>query len=92
MQLNIRALAITGAVLAGGSLLLMGILNLVFSGYAMQFLELGASIYPGYSGPDGLVSVVVVTLYGLLDGAIAGGITAWCYNYFVASSRTSATG
>ncbi|NIM50181.1 MAG: hypothetical protein GTN62_07560 [Gemmatimonadales bacterium] len=84
MTLNIKALAIVGAVFTGGSFLLVGLLNLIFSSYGVGFLELGASLYPGYGGPGGFGSVIVVTLYGLLDGAVAGAIFAWLYNVVAA--------
>ena len=91
MSLSIKALAIAGAVFTGGSFLLVGILNLIFPAYAVGFLELGASIYPGYHGAGGFGSVIVVTLYGLLDGAVAGTILAWLYNVMVRRSEPVAT-
>jgi hypothetical protein len=54
---------------------------LAFPSYGGAFLDLGASIYPGYQGPDGIGSVIVVTLYGLVDGAIGGAVLAWLYNW-----------
>lgn len=80
MNLNIKALAAAAAILWGGCFLLTGILNLVFPSYGVAFLELGASIYPGYAGPVGFGSVIVVTLYALVDGAVAGAVFAWVYN------------
>ena len=91
MSLSIKALAIAGAVFTGGSFLLVGILNLILPGYGAGFLELGASIYPGYQGAGGFGSVIVVTLYGLLDGAVAGTILAWLYNVVVRRSEPVAT-
>lgn len=82
MSLNIRALAIVGAILVGGSFFLLGLANLIFPSYGGAFLELGASIYPGYHGPGGFGSVIVVTLYAAVDGAIGGAILAWLYNFF----------
>ena len=80
MSLNIRGLAVAGAVLIGGCVLLVGILNLIFPSYGVAFLELGAAVYPGYHGPSGFGSVIVVTLYALLEGAVGGAILAWVYN------------
>jgi hypothetical protein len=48
-----------------------------------MFLQLMASIYPGYDASPTIGSVIVGTLYALLDGAIAGLIFAWLYNLFV---------
>jgi hypothetical protein len=36
-------------------------------------------MYPGYS-PGGLGSVVLLTVWGLVDGALAGAVVAWLYN------------
>ena len=80
MSLNIRGLAVAGAVLIGSCVLLVGILNLIFPSYGVAFLELGAAVYPGYHGPSGFGSVIVVTLYALLEGAVGGAILAWVYN------------
>ena len=82
MTLNIKALAFTSSVFLGGSFLIVGLLNLAFSGYGDAWLNIGRSLYPGYDGPNGFGSVIVVTFYGLLDGLIAGAIIAWLYNVF----------
>jgi hypothetical protein len=82
MRLNLRALTITGAILVGGSFGLTGLVNLVFPSYGVAFLDIGSSLYPGYGGAGGIGSVLVVTLYGLLDGAVAGAVFAWIYNAF----------
>ena len=80
MRLNIKALAIAGAVVWGGGFFLVGLLNLLFGSYGTAYLELGASLYPGYHGPGGFGSVIVVTLYALLDGAVTAAILGWLYN------------
>ena len=43
-------------------------------------LDLVASLYPGYHDPAGFGSVIVVTLYGLVDGAVRGAVIGWLYN------------
>jgi hypothetical protein len=84
MSLNIRALAIVGAILCGGAFFLVGLANLMFAGYGGAFLELGASVYPGYHGSGGFGSVIVATMYAAVDGAVCGAIVAWLYNFFAA--------
>ncbi|MCK5438663.1 MAG: hypothetical protein KAI97_01905 [Gemmatimonadetes bacterium] len=81
MKLSAKGLATAIALLTGGCFLLAGLFELAFPGYGGAFLDLGASIYPGYHGPDGIGSVIVVTLYGLVDGAIGGAVLAWLYNW-----------
>ena len=80
MRLDVKALTVTVAILAGSALLLIGLGNLGIDGYGAAALDVAASIYPGYHGPGGIGSVVVVTLYATLDGAILGALLAWLYN------------
>lgn len=82
MTLSTRGLAWTMGILWGGMMLLVGVANLAFPSYGVAFLDITASFYPGYDGPAGFGSVVVVTLYGLVDGAIFGWLLAWLYNVF----------
>lgn len=86
MTLNIKALAITGAILWGGSFLLVGLLNLIFPSYGVAALNLAQALYPGYNGPNGFGGVIVVTLYAILDGAVAGVLFGWLYNTFAKPS------
>ncbi len=86
MRLDPKALAMACGVLWGGALLLISLVNLAGPGYGGALLEFAASIYPGYHGPAGFGSLIVVTLYGLVDGAIGGFILAWLYNLFARGS------
>ncbi len=86
MRLDPKALAMACGVLWGGVLLLISLVNLAGAGYGGVLLEFAASIYPGYHGPAGFGSVIVVTLYGLVDAAIGGFILAWLYNLFARGS------
>lgn len=80
MRLNIVALAVTAALVWGLSVFLVGISNLIWPPYGQAFLDLAASIYPGYYAEANFGSVIVGTLYALMDGAIAGAIFAGIYN------------
>lgn len=87
MKLSVKGLAWAMGLLWGALVLLVGVLNLVFPGYGAVFLEWMASFYPGYHGPAGMGSVVVATLYGLVDGAIFGWLLAWLYNAFAGGQQ-----
>ncbi|MFY9856219.1 MAG: hypothetical protein WAK26_20310 [Terracidiphilus sp.] len=80
MRFNIRAMAMAGGILWGGCVLLVGMLNLIIDGYGEHFLEMLASIYPGYHATRSFAEVGVAAFYAILDGMIAGGIFAWLYN------------
>jgi hypothetical protein len=79
MKLRPFAFALAAGLLWGGALLLVSLAHALWPPYGGAFLSVVASIYPGYTS-DGGGSVVVVTLYGLVDGGIAGLILAWLYN------------
>ena len=82
MKLSIGAVTITVAILWGGTVLLCGIANLIWPSYGLAFLKLAASIYPGYHATRSLGGLVVGTGYAILDGAVAGLLFGWLYNYF----------
>lgn len=48
MKLDIKAMAVSWAILWGGSVLLAALANLIWNGYAQHFLDALSSIYPGY--------------------------------------------
>jgi hypothetical protein len=83
MRLSVKALAVAGAVVFGGSMFLVALGNLAFAGYGREVLDIAASIYPGYDGPAGAGSAVVVGLYAAVDGAIGGALLALVYNAVV---------
>ncbi|MGH8622103.1 MAG: hypothetical protein ACREUB_03250 [Burkholderiales bacterium] len=90
MKLNIGGLALAAGLFWGGSILLVGVSNLIWSGYGSAFLQLAASIYPGYKAGAGFGQVIIGTLYGLVDGAIAGALFAWLYNWLSTFFRPAA--
>jgi hypothetical protein len=71
---------ITVALLWGGAVLFCGVANLIWPAYGVAFLQLVSSIYPGYHATRTLISVLVGTLYALLDGAVCGLLFGWLYN------------
>ena len=80
MRLDPRAMAYTMAALWGGAVLIVGLAHIVSPDYGSAFLEMCASVYPGYQVQSNLSSVLIGTGYGLMDGAIAGWLFAWLYN------------
>ncbi|MGB8060804.1 MAG: bacteriophage holin [Candidatus Sulfotelmatobacter sp.] len=82
MKLSIKGLALASGILWGVSMLGMGLANLIWSGYSQQFLQTVASVYPGYHATRSIAEIIVGTLYGAVDGLIAGAVFAWLYNQF----------
>jgi hypothetical protein len=89
MKFNTLALGLTAGLIWGGAILVVGIANLIWPGYGQAFLNLLASIYPGYHPGSSFGSVIAGTIYGLVDGGIGGVIFGWLYNLL--ASRFSTT-
>jgi hypothetical protein len=88
MRLDVIAFAVTAGVFWGGGILLMAAANAIWPGYGRAFLDVVASMYPGYHPGSGFGSVVIAASYGLVDGAVTGAVFAWLYN-FVARRRAA---
>lgn len=82
MKLSIRALTIASALLWGGGLLFVGVLNLASASYGVAFLQMMSSVYPGFHASRTFGDVIAGTLYALVDGAICGLLFGWLYNAF----------
>jgi hypothetical protein len=80
MKLSIKGLAWTGGIVWGLSLLLIGVLNLIWPTYGVAFLDVMRSVYPGFKSLSGVGGVIVGTLYAAVDGAVAGALFGWLYN------------
>ena len=80
MKLSVKAMAAACALLWGGVVFIGGVGHAIWPSYGGAFLNLGASIYPGYHPEGGLIGLVVGTLYGLVDGGFGGALLAWLYN------------
>lgn len=80
MKFNILALSLACGIVWGLTILLVASANLIWPAYGRVLLDLLASVYPGYHPGSGASSVLVGTLYGLVDGAIGGALFAWIYN------------
>jgi ABC-type phosphate transport system permease subunit len=81
MRLNIIALSVTAGLFWGAAIFIVAVAHAIWPGYGGAFLEFAASIYSGYDPGPGIGSIIVGTLYGMVDGAIAGAVFAWLYNY-----------
>ena len=82
MRLSMKALTIVTAILWGGGVLFTGLVNLAVPSYGTECLKLMSSVYPGFHFSRTFGDVLVGTGYGLADGAIAGFIFSWLYDFF----------
>lgn len=89
MRLSVGAMAVTLGVLWGAGVLIVGLANVAWPGYGGEFLQVLASIYPGYKGTTGVGQTLIGSLYGLVDAAVAGALFAWVYNLIAARSSST---
>lgn len=82
MKLSIRSLPISLGLFWGLTVLFVSFFNLLWPPYGKAFLEMVSSVYPGYKVVGTAGSVVIGTLYALLDGAVGGALFGWLYNTF----------
>ena len=82
MKFSVKGLALASGILWGLAMLGMGLANLIWDGYGQQVLQTMASVYFGYHATRSIGEVIVGTLYGAVDGLIAGAVFAWLYNRF----------
>lgn len=82
MKLSVKAFALVSGLLWGGCVLMVGLANLIWAGYGLQFLQWLSSFYPGYNASRSFGEVILVTLYAFFDGFLGGAVFAWLYNCF----------
>ena len=80
MKFNIAAAAIAGGVGFAIALGVAGIINMFVDGYGSIFLELMASVYPGYKASGTAGDLLIGCFYAATDGMIAVGGLALLYN------------
>jgi hypothetical protein len=80
MRLNILAFAMAAGLFWTLAVLIISSANLAWPAYGRAFLDLLASMYPGYHPGTGIGSVLIAAIYGLVDGAGSGALIAWFYN------------
>ena len=87
MTLSVRSLAIVSALLWGGGILFVGLVNLAAPSYGTAFLQCVSSVYPGFHDSRTFLDVLVGTGYALFDGAVGGALFGWLYNSFSGGTR-----
>lgn len=80
MKLNIAKFGLAAGIFWGLSMFILTFTGIWF-GYALQWLNLMADIYPGYEiTPTGSI---IGLIYGFFDGFIGLSIFAWIYNKLI---------
>jgi small-conductance mechanosensitive channel len=88
MKLNIKALAFAIAILWAFAVFIVGLANIIWPRYGVAFLQLLASVYPGYHATSSFGDLIVGTLYALVDGLVGSLIFGCLYNSFAVEHTT----
>ncbi len=82
MRPSTKAMTFSAALLWGGAMLFVGLIHMQVPSYGGEFLRAMSSVYPGADTAPTLGRVLLGTVYGMVDGAIAGCLFAWLYHAF----------
>lgn len=88
-QLSVKVMTLVTAILWGGCLLFVGLVNLAAPSYGVDFLRMMSSVYPGFHMTRTVGELILGTVYGFVDGAIAGCLFASLYNWIKGMSAHS---
>ncbi len=80
MRLNVKAFALTTAILAGAGSFVLNLLS-VLTGFAREFFDLIAPFHPGYTHT--ISGVFISTFWMFIYGFIAGVLFSSLYNSFL---------
>jgi hypothetical protein len=82
MKLALKGLTLAAGILWALTFFSVGFLNFLWPSYGKAFLDVMSSVYPGYKVAGTFASVIIGSLYALVDGLVGGAIFAWVYNCF----------
>ena len=80
MKLNARATALTFGIIWGGTVMTTSVANIFLPRYGKRFLQMIASIYPGFHAEGTAKDALVGAGYAFADGAVGGLIVSALYN------------
>ena len=82
MRMSVKAMTLSAAIVWGALMLLVGLIHLADPSYGADFLKAMSSVYPGADTAPTLGRVLLGTLYGFVDGGIAGCVLSLLYDAF----------
>ena len=83
MKLSVKCFALTTAILWSMVIFMSGMASIIWPSYGIEFPRVVSSIYPGFNIDADIDSVMIGTLYGMVDGGIGGTVSAWGSHLFV---------
>jgi hypothetical protein len=82
MKLSLKATTLSLAALFGAGMLVVGAVHMAVPSYGGEFLRAMSSVWPGADTTPTLGHVLIGTVYGALDGAVAGYLFGLLYRAF----------
>jgi hypothetical protein len=89
MKLSVLALAVAVAIAWAAAVVFVAAVNLARPPYGEAFLQVVASVYPGYHFARTGTGVLIAGGYALLDGLICGTVVALLYNACARSRKAA---
>ncbi len=88
MKLDVIRFGCAVSAVWGVCVFFVGLANLLWPTYGIEFLKIIDSIYPGYHfGLWGFGGVIVAAMYAAIDGWIVGAVFALFYNFITRKRR-----
>jgi len=88
MKPSVKGLTLTCALLWGGCMLVVGLINLADPAYGREFLNMMSSVYQGADTARTIGRVLLGCVYGFIDGAVAGWLFSMLLRAFSSTAET----
>lgn len=90
MKISVWSMTLSAAILWGGLMLIVGLIHLAVPSYGADFLRAMSSVYPGVDTAPNIERVLLGTVYGFVDGGIAGCVLSALYDVFTRANSAAA--
>jgi hypothetical protein len=90
MRLSVRGLMFALAFFWALVIAVVGALNILYPGYAADYLKMIVSLYPWYKATGTTIDLAYGIVTALVDGLICGLIFALLYNLFTGKGKKAA--
>lgn len=87
MRVSLKAITLSSATLWGCAMLLVGLIHMATHTYGGEFLRIMSSVYPGADTAPTIGRVLLGTVYGFVDGGVAGFLFGLLYDSFIGGAR-----
>jgi hypothetical protein len=83
MNISVKAITLTTALLWGVCMLVVGLIHIAVPSYGTEFLRIMSSVFPGADTAPNFGRVLLGAVYGFVDGGIAGFLFGLLYDRFL---------